>query len=424
MFIEPIKSCRICGSRELVSIISLNEQYIATFTPKHDEPVPIDEKFPLELIRCDASKNPENCGLVQLRHSIPTNYLYKRYFYRSGINDTMTENLKEIVSQAISKTELKNSDIVLDIGCNDGTLLKNYQKNNVKACGFDPAENMYEFSKMSGAQIIVDFFNLDAYTKNIGNSKAKIITSIAMFYDLEDPKIFVKDISNVLHDDGVWVVELSYLPSMLDQNAFDTIVHEHLEYYHLGVLEKLFKMYGLKVADAYLNDVNGGSIRLFIKHKQQPIDKSSLDRIEKIRNIEMSMKLNTEIPYQNFFQRCSELKEKTISFIRKERENGKKIFAYGASTKGNTLLQFYGINNSDIEKVADRNPDKWGRETIGTKIKIVSEDEARKDNPDYFLILPWHFLKEFLEREKEYLKNGGKFIIPLPEFNIISKDNI
>jgi len=420
MIIEPIKKCRICGSTNLVSIISLNEQYIATFTPKHDESVPIDGKFPLELIRCDSSKNSNNCGLVQLKHSIPTDYLYKRYFYRSGINTTMKKNLCEIVTHAISNTKLNDSDIVLDIGCNDGTLLKNYQNKNVKVFGFDPAENMFEFSKTSGAKIIIDFFNYNSYQKNVGNFKAKIITSIAMFYDLEDPKKFVSDISKVLHENGVWIIELSYLPSMLNQNAFDTIVHEHLEYYHLSVLQKLFKIYDLKVVDAYLNDVNGGSIRLFVKHSKNNIDKNSKKRIEDIEKIERDMKLDTEIPYQKFLDRCMELKQKTIDFIRKEKQGGKKIFGYGASTKGNTLLQFYGITNSDLEKVADRNPDKWGRETIGTKIKIVSEEESRNENPDYFLILPWHFLDEFIQREKDFLINGGKFIVPLPEFKIIS----
>lgn len=421
MLVKHISKCRICGSSDLTSIMSLNEQFIATFTPKNNEPISLEEKYPLELIRCDVSKDPKNCGLVQLRHSVPTNCLYKRYFYRSGINMTMTENLKNIVDSALTKIKLEDHDLVLDIGCNDGTLLKNYQEMNVDAFGFDPAENMYEFSKESGAKIIIDFFNYDSYLKNIGTKKAKIITSVAMFYDLEEPKLFVDNISKILHNDGVWIIELSYLPMMMKQNAFDTIVHEHLEYYHLDVLEKLFELYDLKVVDAYLNDINGASIRLFVKHNNQFSDLQSQNRIQKIRDFEKQLKLDTDVPYVEFLTRCNSLKNQTVSFIKNEKLKGKKIYAYGASTKGNTLLQFYNLNNLDIEKVADRNPDKWGRETIGTKIKIISEEDARNDEPDYFLILPWHFLDEFLIRESDYLQKGGKFIVPLPEFKILTK---
>jgi NDP-4-keto-2,6-dideoxyhexose 3-C-methyltransferase len=206
---------------------------------------------------------------------------------------------------------------------------------------------------------------------------------------------------------------------MIKQNAFDTIVHEHLEYYHLKVLERLFAKYDLKVVDIFLNGVKGGSMRLFIKHENQKITEEAKKRIIKIQNDEEKLGLDSEKPYIEFYNRCEELKEKTISFIKNENKKGKKIFAYGASTKGNTLLQFYGLDNKEIEKVADRNSDKWGRKTVGTKIEIISEEEARKSKPDYFLILPWHFLNEFIDREKEFLNQGGKFIVPLPEFKII-----
>ena len=417
MNLTSITECRICKSKDLIPIISLNEQYIATFTPKENETLPLSDKFPLELVRCSVEKN--GCGLVQLLHSIPKNFLYKRYFYRSGINKTMIDNLSEIVTESISKVELKKDDLVLDIGCNDGTLLKNYQNMDVQLVGFDPAENMAEFSKKTGAKIIIDYFNENSFKKEFVNKKAKIITSIAMFYDLDDPNIFVKDISKILDNEGVWIIELSYLPLMIKQNAFDTIVHEHLEYYHLKVLERLFAKYDLKVVDIFLNGVNGGSMRLFIKHENQKITEEAKKRIIKIQNDEEKLGLDSEKPYIEFYNRCEELKEKTISFIKNENKKGKKIFAYGASTKGNTLLQFYGLDNKEIEKVADRNSDKWGRKTVGTKIEIISEEEARKSKPDYFLILPWHFLNEFIDREKEFLNQGGKFIVPLPEFKII-----
>ena len=415
MKLEPRQTCRICNSNQLSVIMSLGEQHLAVYTPKGSDPEPVLEKFPLELIRCNTS----DCGLVQLRHSTPTDILYERYFYRSGINQTMTDNLKEIVDQATLKINVAENDIVLDIGCNDGTLLKNYQGKNIRAVGIDPAKNMAEFSKECGADIIVDYFNSKLFTNHYSDEKAKIITSISMFYDLEDPNQFVSDIVNILAKDGVWVIELKYLPTMIFQNAFDNIVHEHIEYYHFSVLEYMLKKHGLKAVDVSLNDSNGGSIRVFVKHANQLVDENSEKHLLDLRSSEKKLHLNTEQPYQEFLQRCNELKNKTMSFIKNEVKNGKKIHAYGASTKGNTILQYYELDDNLIDAIADRNPDKWNRKTIGTNLEIMSEEKSRSLKPDYFLILPWHFLEEFREREQEFFKNGGKFIVPLPDFKII-----
>lgn len=422
MSIKTIQECRICGSKNLSQVLSLGDQYLPGYTPKENDSSPILKKFPLEIVRCDLEKNPKGCGLVQLKHSVNPEYMYERYFYRSGINQTMTENLKEIFEQAKSQVNLEKNDMVIDIGCNDGTLLKNYQNLGVKAIGFDPAKNMLQFSKESGAEIIVDYFNYDSFFSRYGSSKAKIITSIAMFYDLENPNIFVENISKILHPEGVWVLELSYLPSMLTQNAFDTIVHEHLEYYHLSVIEYMLQKFNLKVVDVVLNDVNGGSFRIFVKHKNQPINEGSQKRIDELHNYEKQMQLNTKKIYDDFFQRCMSEKNKAMSFLKNEKQKGKLIIAYGASTKGNTLLQFYGINNNLIEFVADRNPDKWDRSTIGTNLKIISEEKARSLNPDYFFVLPWHFIKEFKNRENDYMEKKGKLLVPLPTFEIISSN--
>ena len=417
MILKPRTTCRICNSTQLSTIMSLGDQHIAAYTPRASDPNPILDKFPLELIRC----TEPDCGLVQLRHSTPGNVLYERYFYRSGINKTMTENLKEIAIQAISKVELQDNDIVLDIGCNDGTLLKNYQGKNLRSVGIDPAKNMAEFSKECGADIIVDYFNSKSFTDHYSNEKAKIITSISMFYDLEDPNQFVSDIVNILAKEGVWVIELKYLPTMIFQNAFDNIVHEHIEYYHFSVIEYMLKKHGLKAVDVSLNDSNGGSVRVFVKHANQLVDENSEKRLLDLRSSEKKLNLNTAQPYEEFFQKCKELKSKTMSFIKNEVRNGKKIHAYGASTKGNTILQYYELDDKLIDAIADRNPDKWYRKTIGTNLEIISEEKSRSLKPDYFLILPWHFLEEFREREQDFFKNGGKFIVPLPDFKIIEK---
>ena len=412
-------SCRICGSKNLTSILNLGDQYFANYSPKSNDVVPFEEKIPLELVRCDKSIDPKSCGLVQLRHTTPPNLMYDRYFYRSGINQTMTNNLNEIAKQAISKIKLNPNDIVIDIGCNDGTLLQNYKELPIRSVGFDPAKNMVQFSKQTGAAIITEFFSAEEFIKNYGSEKAKIITSIAMFYDLEDPNQFVDDISKILHPDGIWILELSYLPLMLSQNAFDTIVHEHLEYYHLDALEFLLSKFNLKVVDIQLNDINGGSFRVVVQHKEKSIDNKSLQHITELREKEKNLNLSTNQPFDDFIIKINDEKDKLVTFIKTEVSAGKTIHCYGASTKGNTLLQFYNLDKKFIQFIADRNPDKWGRKTIGTDISIISEEESHSMNPDYFLILPWHFIKEFKEREKSYLKNGGKLLVPLPEFKII-----
>ncbi len=412
-------SCRICGSKNLTSILNLGDQYFANYSPKSNDVVPFEEKIPLELVRCDKSIDPKSCGLVQLRHTTPPNLMYDRYFYRSGINQTMTNNLNEIAKQAISKIKLNPNDIVIDIGCNDGTLLQNYKELPIRSVGFDPAKNMVQFSKQTGATIITEFFSAEEFIKNYGSEKAKIITSIAMFYDLEDPNQFVDDISKILHPDGIWILELSYLPLMLSQNAFDTIVHEHLEYYHLDALEFLLSKFNLKVVDIQLNDINGGSFRVVVQHKEKSIDNKSLQHITELREKEKNLNLSTNQPFDDFITKINDEKDKLVTFIKNEVSAGKTVHCYGASTKGNTLLQFYNLDKKLIQFIADKNTDKWGRKTIGTDISIISEEESHSMNPDYFLILPWHFIKEFKEREKSYLKNGGKLLVPLPEFKII-----
>ena len=412
-------SCRICGSKNLTSILNLGDQYFANYSPKSNDVVPFEEKIPLELVRCDKSIDPKSCGLVQLRHTTPPNLMYDRYFYRSGINQTMTNNLNEIAKQAISKIKLNPNDIVIDIGCNDGTLLQNYKELPIRSIGFDPAKNMVQFSKQTGATIITEFFSAEEFIKNYGSEKAKIITSIAMFYDLEDPNKFVDDISKILHPDGIWILELSYLPLMLSQNAFDTIVHEHLEYYHLDALEFLLSKFNLKVVDIQLNDINGGSFRVVVQHKEKSIDNKSLQHITELREKEKNLNLSTNQPFDDFIIKINDEKDKLVTFIKNEVSAGKTVHCYGASTKGNTLLQFYNLDKKLIQFIADKNPDKWGRKTIGTDISIISEEESHSMNPDYFLILPWHFINEFKEREKNYLKNGGRLLVPLPKFKII-----
>src|SRR3989344_212636 len=409
---RAITNCRSCGSNRLTPIFSLGELYISNFI---DSPKAQKIKAPLESVLC------QKCGLLQLKHTVSPEKLYRSYWYFSGVNKTMRKELADISLTAARLVNLKSGDFVLDIGSNDSTLLLSHKKKNLKLIGFEPAKNLIPRARVKNLKIINNFFNHNDWQKIFGRAKAKIITAIAMFYDLDDPNKFVADAGKCLDDKGVFIIQMSYLPSMLKQNAFDNILHEHLEYYSLASLEKLLERHRLEVFDVELNDVNGGSFRIYIQHKgQRPVRNS----VARLRRFERKLNLLGKKTYKDFVFRVTSLGKKLAIFIKKEVKNGKKVYVYGASTKGNTLLQFYNLDRTLIKAAAERNPAKWGKKTVATLIPIISEEQARRENPDYFLILPWHFLKEFIQRERDYLRAGGKFIVPLPDFKIIGRKDL
>jgi hypothetical protein len=277
--------------------------------------------------------------------------------------------------------------------------------------------------------VVQDYFSAESY-KKVSKKKAKIITTIAMFYDLEDPVSFLSDIDEVMDDEGIFVLQMSYTPLMLDQLAFDNICHEHICFYSLSSMKYLLDKTGFDIVDCILNDVNGGSFRIYIrkkcatreKFKTAPYRDVANFRIQSLLSHEKELKLNEPEIYQNFYEKILTLREETVNFVKKVKSEGKTIWGYGASTKGNTLLQWFGLDSSLIDGIAERNPDKFGLKTIGTDIPIYSEEDMRMANPDYLLILPWHFIYEFSRREKDYLNRGGKFIVPCPSFEIIGSD--
>jgi C-methyltransferase-like protein/methyltransferase family protein/putative zinc binding protein len=412
-------TCRICGSTELTNVLDLGEQCIAGAFAEPGGDQPVQRTIPLELVRCDMTRDENACGLVQIRHTVPGSILYHSYWYRSGINSTMTKNLHGIARAAEELAGLEPGDLIVDIGCNDGTLLDGYTAEHVRFLGFDPSD-VTRYAVEKGYEVVRDFFSAEALRRHHPDHRAKVITSIAMFYDLEDPTAFVRDVASSLSEDGIWVMELHYLLSMLEANSFDAIVHEHLEYYSLAVIERLLAEAGLEVIRAELNDINGGSIRLFIaaagRHRPSAGAQAELQRI-RLREFEIG--LDSALPYKGFAENSYRVRDDLRSICDRVTSEGKTIHAYGASTKGNTILQFAGLDKSVIAAAADRNPDKWGSETIRTGIPIISEEESRELRPDYYLVLPWHFLDEFLERESAYLEEGGRFIVPLPEVRVI-----
>jgi NDP-4-keto-2,6-dideoxyhexose 3-C-methyltransferase len=406
---HEIAGCRICRSRDLVPVIDLGRQALTGRFPAKTEPDP--PSAPLVVVRCT------HCGLVQLRYSVDAGELFAEdYGYRSGINATMRDHLAAIVARVVERGNLKSGDTVLDIGCNDGTLLTAYQEPGLFRVGIDPLAEMFRPGYRADLEVHTGFFTAGTYISASGRPTARAITSIAMFYDLEDPGAFVSDVAAVLAADGIWVLEQSYLPSMLEQNSFDTICHEHLEYYSLAQIDRLARAHGLRVFDVGLNGINGGSFQVWVCHEGAGYS-TDRARIGAIAEREQKLALMSEEPYASFRLRVSSIGDRLRAFIQTEASRGKKIYVYGASTKGNVLLQHFGLDASLIRACADKNPIKWGRRTPGTSIPIISEDAARAD-ADYFLVLPWSFKDEFLARESAFRARGGRFIFPLPEIEM------
>lgn len=421
MNVKVRQTCRLCGSKSLTPVLSLGPQMLAsTFVSKENEHMVPTRKVDIDLVRCNPELDENACGLVQLKQTFPSDIMYTDYWYASGVNQTMRDALRDVATKAQEFVQIEQGDIALDIGCNDGTLLKAYQHPKLTLLGFDPARN---FLAEEGFKRITDYFNAQSYRAVCGSKQAKIITSIAMFYDLEDPTQFTKDVHDVLADDGIWVVQFADLPNMLKHNMFDSIYHEHLEYYHLAPVEHLLKRCGLKLVDIEKNSVNGSSYRLYVR-KAAGADATpeALKRLMDERIKEFNMALDTDAPYQIFKANIERIKKDLLTFINTERAKGKKVFVYGASSKGNVLLQYCGLGPELIPYAADRNPRKWGTKTLGTDIPIISEEEARAMKPDYFLVLPYHFIEEMLVREKDFLDRGGKFIIPVPNVRIGARE--
>jgi SAM-dependent methyltransferase len=418
MHIRKRTTCRVCGSRSLKKVIDLGPQYLQGSFVKPGKEMPSLRKIDCTLVRCNPEEDENACGLLQMEHSVPPEILYYAYWYRSGTNNTMRNHLKEIADSAIGILKKENA-AVLDIGCNDGTLLSYYPKQFEKF-GCDPSDVAQE---IDFAKVAQDIFPSDKLSELLAEKKLNIITSIAMFYDLENPVEFVKSIKSFLSTDGIWVFEMSYMPRMLELDSYDTICHEHLEYYSLAVLEKICRMSGMKIFKISFNDINGGSIRCYSTHKEYNgyDEKTNYSFINDVRQKEFDLELDTDKPYHAFQKRVEKLGKELRGMLVKLKKKGKKVHIYGASTKGNTILQWCKIDHQLVEFAAERNPDKFGATTLGTNIPIISEEESRAMNPDYYLVLPWHFKKEFLEREKKALKKGTGFIFPVPKVEVFKK---
>ncbi|MEM7202221.1 MAG: class I SAM-dependent methyltransferase [Planctomycetota bacterium] len=398
--------CRICGVADLLPVLDLHEQAVgnAFRQPGGTDPL----RAPLQLVRC------ASCSFVQLAHIVDSEVMYSSYWYRSGINHTMRRHLEGLAEQAIRIAGVRAGDTVIDIGCNDGTTLACYPE-SVHRIGVDPSNIQPE-----GCDVhIHDYFSHNAVAAALNGGRAKVITSIAMFYDLNEPRPFVEDVRRCLADDGVWIVELSYLPAMLKAVSYDTICHEHVGYYRIKTFESVLDGTDLEVFDVEFNECNGGSFRLFTAPRgtRQKTERYVAAKFDEFRQL-----FDTAVPYTAFEKRVEHAGRELRAFLENANRDGKVVYGYGASTKGMVTLQYCGVTPDHIVAIAERNPDKFGLLCPGTDIPICSEAEMRAASPDYLVVLPWHFLTEFLEREQDYLAAGGKLVVPMPDFAIHSAD--
>ena len=410
---KKLEKCRICGNPDLLPVLSLGNQVLTGVFPRSPE----DNITcgPLELVKCHGEGT---CSLLQLAHSYDSAEMYgANYGYRSGLNRSMVSHLGQKVQKLLAQYPVSPGDVVLDIGSNDGTLLSNYPE-GVLPIGMDPTAAKFREYYQPRVTVIPDFFSAEKFLAATWGKKARMVTSIAMLYDLESPLDFVRQIASILENNGVWHFEQSYMPSMIQVNAYDTICHEHLEYYGLRQIQWMLEKNGLKILEVEINDINGGSfaVTAALESSRLPANESQLRKILEAESI-----FETTEPYEKFADRVSSHRDELREKIAAITQEGASILGYGASTKGNVILQYCGLTTREIPAIAEVNPDKFGAFTPGTLIPIISEKEAHARKPDYFLVLPWHFRSNLLEREAAYICEGGKMLFPLPSIEIVGR---
>jgi NDP-4-keto-2,6-dideoxyhexose 3-C-methyltransferase len=412
-----ITECRICGNKELLSVLDLGSQAVtSTFPRSREETVPA---VPLELVKCS---EPAGCGLVQLRHTTDPALMYgDGYGYRSGIAEFMINHLAGKADSLRKMVGLRSGDLVVDIGSNDGTLLNAYPADGPAApelVGIDPSGEKFREFYPRHAELIPELFSRQVFFERYGTRRAKVVTSLAMFYDLDSPTSFMRDVHDILADDGVWMIEQSYLPAMLEATSYDIICHEHLEYYSLRQIEWMAERAGLVVVTAELLPVWGGSLCVVLAKRSAPyrVDEAGLARI---RAREVELGLDTMTPYQEFADRVGRYREQLRDFLATSRKEGKLTLGYGASTKGNVILQYCGLGEEDLPCIGEMNREKHGAYTPGTGIPIVSQEAAKARHPDQLLVLPWIHRDGFVERERDFVAGGGRLVFPMPELSFV-----
>lgn len=413
---KKIESCRICGNKELVPCINIGEQYLSSIFPDSLDYREILKKYPLEIVQC-LKINDSQCGSLQLSFDFDLSKMYEDYPYTSGSNTSMNKILQNVANSGRSLGILEEGDTVLDIGCNDGTLLSFFERENLNLIGIDPAQNIESRVNSERFIRVKDFFTSKNFNE-VSRDKAKLVFSIAMFYHLHDPVKFCRNMESILDDNGVAIIQMAYLPAMIKTNMYDNIVHEHTGYYGTQNMKWILERANLEPFDVELNDVYGGSFRVFAK-KQGNLNFKPSRKLQKNLEGEISEGIFNPKTYSDFMVRISKTKEDLRRTIKEIKEDDKKIWIYGASTKGNTIIQFCDIGLDSIDAAADSNPFKFGKYMIGSDIPIVNEEALKQQRPDYLLALPYSFVDAFRQRERELVEKGTRFIVPLPEVRVL-----
>lgn len=414
---EKVTACRVCGNKDLVPCISIGEQYLSSVFPTDLGYKETAKKYPLDISLCNKNGDDKHCGSVQLSYRLDLTPMYDAYPYTSSTNSSMAKILEDVARSARDLKHLSSDDIILDIGGNDGTLLNFFKNDPYTLINIDPAKNVQSLLDSPRYTHVRSFFNEEAFNR-VSKKKAKLIFSIAMFYHLDDPMKLVRNVAACLDENGVWVIQMAYLPAMIRTNMYDNIVHEHACYYGAVHMKWIMEQTGLEVFDVMENDVYGGSFRIFVKKKGNS-KLLATDRYKKILETEIKEGIYEKETYTKFTDRINKTREDLIALCKKIKAEGKSIWIYGASTKGNTILQYCNIGKETIAAAADANPFKVGKLVIGSDIPIVDEAEMRKAKPDYLLALPYSFVDGFMKREAELLASGTKFIVPLPEVKVL-----
>lgn len=408
---KTIDKCRVCGNHNLAEVLDVGTQALTGVFPKSREQA--ITAGPLRLVKCMGAADV--CGLLQLQHTYNLGEMYgQNYGYRSGLNASMVAHLHGKVKKILALADLQDDALIIDIGSNDSTTLQAYPRRNHTLVGIDPTGVKFRSYYPDHIRLIPDFFSSKKVIEEFGDRKAAIITSFSMFYDLEDPLSFMRDVADVLSDDGIWVFEQSYMPLMLSQTAYDTVCHEHLEYYDLSQVIWMAARVGLKVIDVEMNDVNGGSFSVVAT--TQSSKRSPSAAVGKLLEQEAQLELNTLEPYRAFERRVRQSRDSLVAFVEKANKEKKTVIGLGASTKGNVILQYCGFTSSDIGKIAEVNPDKFGAFTPGSLIPIAPQDELLATRPDYLIVFPWHF-RTFFERDNRF--KGLNLVFPLPKLEVV-----